>query len=156
MAKSKLSIQLHQAFSNVKTDLAHIKKTLESDHPLTREQFEHFGNQWDALARASSAMSRHLVELERRETSPSVPDRLRNLKNVFKNKQELAQQRAVTRQWYKNLDAKISQLWAKSQKKIREAGDIVEVRSLSAEVNAMETGVAGFDQKVDALEAVLQ
>jgi hypothetical protein len=155
MAKSKLSIQLHQALANVKTDLAIIKKTLESDRPLTREQFDHFGKQWDALSRASGAMAHHLENLERREQTPTAADRLRNLKNVFKNKEELKQQRAVTRQWYKNLDAKISQLWAKSQKKIREAGDIVEVRSLSAEVNAMEAGVAGYDPKVDALEAVL-
>lgn len=158
MAKSKLSIQLSQALSNVKTTLAGIQKTMEKDKKVKPEEVDKLGNQWDALARASSAMSRHLESLRQRETSPNVPDRLRNLKNIFKNKEELKQQRAVTRQWYENVEKKISKLWAESRQAVHDANAEKAqpaVRRLSTEIASLEAGLASHYGTVDAIETAL-
>jgi hypothetical protein len=55
----------------------------------------------DALTAAVAAMETHFQNLARRESNPTVGDKLRNLKNVFKDKSALAAQRKSAENFFK-------------------------------------------------------
>jgi len=156
MAKSKLCIQYSHALLAVSGTLV---KMQQAKGPLNAQDIDTLGNQFDALSRASSALEQHLDKLDERTKSPKLPDRLRNLKNVFKDKEDLSRQRVAARKWFTDTRNTNSNLWKVSQKVLR-TGDTSKVKNAVREcldkIRHLEADLPGLDRKVDALDAALE
>jgi hypothetical protein len=161
MAKSKLSNQLNHALIDVEVTLGRLQETFKGRKLPDGKDRTILINQIMALDNASQAMSDHLDKLKTRETSPTVPQKLRNLKNFFKSTEDLKKQRADTRQWYVNFRQRINGLREESNKMLhgedsaQAEARLAMVHAELAEIKRMQLEVNNFDRKVEAIEAAL-
>lgn len=110
MAKTKMWNDLNQALAVLDGTLNAVQNEIKSMNPITPQLRKDLWDHYTAFSAASGAMKTHLDNLQRREDTPTVTDRLRNLKNFFKDKQQLKQQRATYRTYFNNLQGRIDQL----------------------------------------------
>lgn len=111
MAKSKLSVELSKALLDVFADLLRLKTIVDQQKKPSEQDYAAFFEKFEALKSADIKISNHLHDLKKREQNPSVANKLRNLKNVFKDKQDLEAQRARSAEWYERAETAIGQIW---------------------------------------------
>jgi len=122
MAKTKLWLDLNRALDNLDATLGDVLQKMQCNMMVGEAQRKQLGEQYFALSSAAGAMTTHLGNLERRETSPTVGDRLRNLKNVLKDKEELKQQRKAIRQYFANMKDRIDKLKSQASQALNDIG----------------------------------
>ncbi len=155
MAKSKLAIQVELRLRELKTTLKDVEKELEADRHLTPRIKNQMEDQFIAFAKASDDLNKHLAKLKEREGGKSVPDRLRNLKNVFKNKEALSQKREQTRHQYEDLEKKIQKYKAGVIAAVNSQSPKEGMRQRVAEIEKLEAEAKNLGPAVDTIEAVL-
>lgn len=158
MAKSKMSLQVHMAFLNLKASSNSLKQHLEKKQPVPHDVMEKYYKDCDNLNNATYNLKIYLDKLAVREKSSTVADKLRNLKNVFKNKEELTQKRQNTRIWYDELSKKIMKLKADNAKVLsgnNPAQSMATLKASISQITQWEVQVASHDPIVDAVEMAL-
>jgi uncharacterized coiled-coil DUF342 family protein len=155
MAKSKLCIQVELRLREVKTSLKDVERALEKDQHLTPQVKDKVFNQFKALADAAYVLTNHLDKLKERESHPSVADRLRNAKNIFKNKEELSKKRAEMRHQYEDLGKKIGKYREGVKAAMNSQSPKEAMKNYLAEMERLESEAVNLDAKVDGLVAVL-
>lgn len=158
MAKSKLSIDLAQALVSTTATLANMQQTLERDEHLKPEVTDKLVKQLQTAQHLSIALENHLSDIAKRETSPKLADRLRNLKNVFKNKDDLHAQRERAGKRYKVLSQQFDQLLSVA-KSVMSKSDATNVREVAKDcllkIRQTEIEVRNLDRQVEAIETAL-
>lgn len=104
-------------YAKIKSDLKALKATYNDMNDRIRCQMDvgeplraKLAKQWFELATATADMTAHLDNLKRREEKPTVTDKLRNLKNIFKDKAQLSAARADIQAKFEKLKPKIETL----------------------------------------------
>ncbi len=94
MAKTKLLIKVIGELEKLKDIVKHASATMHAGDRVDPVHLKALlDGQYTTLSVAISALDLHFQDLHRRENTPKVTDRLRNLKNVFKDKAALSRQR---------------------------------------------------------------
>lgn len=94
MAKTKLMEKLNIALSALEGELEAGQSECGGKlQPLSKEREGQVKKRFDEVKAAAQLLRAHLDNLKRRETEPTVKDRIRNLKNVFKDQNELKRKR---------------------------------------------------------------
>jgi hypothetical protein len=112
MAKSKLWSEVNRTLNELNNTYNEVDQRLKCLMPIDGALKDRLEHQYFAFSNAVGSMSTHLENLKRREEEPTVADRLRNLKNVFKDRNQLKDQRKAIRQYFTNLDPTIKALKA--------------------------------------------
>jgi uncharacterized membrane-anchored protein len=95
MAKTKLLIKVIDELTKYKEILREASVTMKGGKRVDPVHLKALlDGQYTTLNVAISALDLHFKDLLRRQDTPKVADRLRNLKNVFKDKEALKRQRA--------------------------------------------------------------
>ena len=107
MAKTRLLNAVSANFASLEHALGEVKDRMDKYEPVTGQDRVRIQETFNATMAAVRAMRAHLADLERRENNPKVTDRLRNLKNVFKDKAELSRKRQEVRDVFAKIEAEI-------------------------------------------------
>ena len=152
MAKSKLCIQVELRLRELKTTLKDVERTLEKDQQLTPKTQKIVSDQFMALYNASDALTKHLDKLKDRESHPSVADRLRNAKNLFKSKEELSKKRAEMRHQYEDLGKKVTKYKQGVIAAMNSQSPKQAMKNHLVEIERLEAEAVSLDAKVDGIE----
>jgi hypothetical protein len=110
MAKTKLQSDVTIAFHTLKGNLTRIQQKLSKFEEVSKQDVSLLDQQYKTLEDARNAMVVHLDKLNQRANPTTVANRLRNLKNIFKNQDDLKAQRAAVRDAFNGMRAKIFHL----------------------------------------------
>jgi hypothetical protein len=124
MAKSKLMAAVASALDTVEERLQMIKAQIKSGQNIDTSWLPVLQRDLADLDAATGAMETHFKNLAKRENNPSAAEKLKNLKNLFKDKAALAAQRkAAEGNFTGNIKPHIAEAKAKAQKVIQKLKD---------------------------------
>lgn len=110
MAKSALLNAAKAAMKALKTEVQVVDKKFEDFEDIANSDVQKLQARYDAADKAVKELATHMENLEKRENDPKVADRIKNLKNLFKNKAELASRRKNTRDKLKTMQTKLKSI----------------------------------------------
>ena len=100
MAKTQLVGAVVNAIKALLAEFAIYNEAAASGEGIENIDLKKMTDAYAAARAALNALGTHLDNLHRRENNPKLGDRLRNLKNVFKDKAQLAAARQAARVKY--------------------------------------------------------
>jgi hypothetical protein len=95
MAKTKLLAAVHQSLDELAKELHRIGENAGSMHGVDEKDIGILATRWNAVNAAMAAMEAHINNWARRQNNPTLADRLKNAKNIFKDKSDLEKKRAA-------------------------------------------------------------
>ena len=110
MAKSALLNAAKAAMKALKTEVQVVDKKFEDFEDIANSDVQKLQARYDAADKAVKELATHMENLEKRENDPKVADRIKNLKNLFQNKAELASRRKNTRDKLKTMQTKLKSI----------------------------------------------
>src|SRR5689334_6621496 len=105
MAKSRLVAKVNFELDAFETAIEAALEKVAKDEPVNQDLRQKIMNGSKGAFEAIDALKKHMENLERRENNPKLGDRLRNLKNVFKDKAQLSQDRKKVRDGIADMQA---------------------------------------------------
>ena len=93
MAKTKLVNAAEAALKELAAQMDAIDKIFQGYGDFEDSDLQKMDSRYTAAENALKALATHLAKLQKRQDDPKVSDRIKGLKNIFKNKQELASKR---------------------------------------------------------------
>ena len=124
MAKTRLIAAAERAMSDLADQMDAIDKIFESFGDFEESDFQKMNARYNAAQAALKALGAHLENLRRRQSDEAkVADKLRNLKNIFKNKQELAARRKAARDKFDALQKRLDRIHVN----IEETKNVVQI-----------------------------
>jgi ribosomal protein S15P/S13E len=121
MAKTKLIIKIGDELDKYKAIFKQAKETINQGKYVDPDATQHaLDTQYAVVNAAIHALEEHFKDLHRREGNPKVTDRLRNLKNVFKDKAALANNRRIAEDLLeKNVKLQVAEAQQKANKVVQ-------------------------------------
>jgi hypothetical protein len=110
MAKSRLVAKVNFELDAFETAIEAALEKVAKDEPVNQDLRQKIMNGSKGAFEAIDALKKHMENLERRENNPKLGDRLRNLKNVFKDKAQLSQDRKKVRDGIADMQAQFVKL----------------------------------------------
>jgi DNA repair ATPase RecN len=98
MAKTKLIGAVESAMRDLAAQMDLIDNSFRNFEGIDDSDLNKLSTRYEAAKTAMNALGTHLDNLHRRENNPKLGDRLRNLKNVFKDQQDLSAKRKAIKE----------------------------------------------------------